>query len=70
VSDDVSRLLAERERVMQEAVAAVETECAGKPAVLIVPKLRAAMVGAGVEPHEEWLQEAAVRISERRPLGD
>jgi len=55
---------------MQEAVAAVETECAGKPAVLIVPKLRAAMVGAGVEPHEEWLQEAAVRISERRPLGD
>ena len=68
--ESVQRMFAERERVMGEAVAAVESECAGKPVALIVPKLRAALVRAGVEPHEEWLEEAANRISERRALGD
>jgi hypothetical protein len=56
--------------IADKTTAAVDTvarEDAGQPVEVIVPKLRSALIGAGVEPNEQWVRETAEAISKAPP---
>jgi hypothetical protein len=61
--DGVRRLGDEIERKIDDAVGPVASECAGQSVESIIPRVRAALVSAGVEPNEHGVREIAERIS-------